>query len=139
MAGVVPNGEGKYAAQVLNVGVAARLVEVDHGLLVRVGVELVAQDHQGIAKLSVILGLAAKHDADSAVLVGRGLAARFQVDDGQTPVGQAHGAGAAPRSNPSRPGRDGRSPGYGAQQLRLAAVIEDIAGDDAHQVSTESR
>ena len=65
------------------VAVAVVLVEVDPGLGVAAGGQVVAAGQERLAELGVVEELAVEGDPDGAVLVGDRLAAAGEVDDGE--------------------------------------------------------
>ena len=90
----VPERDGELAAGVLEGGGAVVLVEVDPGLGVAAGGQVVAAGQQRLAELGVVEELAVEGDPDGAVLVGDRLPAAGEVDDGE-PSGAEGEAGLA--------------------------------------------
>ena len=86
----IPQAEGEHAAQRLDHGRAALLVELQHHLGVGVGTEATALGFELGLELAVIVDLAVEGDGERAVgAVHRLRAALGKIDDGEPPVGEA--------------------------------------------------
>ena len=89
-AGVVPDGKGEHAVQVVDAGIAMLLVEVQDDLRVGTGPEAVSGLLEAGAVLFVIVDLTVVGDPDRPVLIGHWLGTAIKIDDAEAPVGQSH-------------------------------------------------
>src|SRR5215213_1162155 len=81
MRSLVPDGEGKHAAQVFRAVSAELIVGVNDGFGVAVGVESVAQLFEFLAQLEVVVDLAVEDDPRATIRVVNWLLAALEVDD----------------------------------------------------------
>jgi hypothetical protein len=87
---VVPQGEGKLAAQLVETTRAEVLVQVEEDLAVRAGGEAVAALLELGADPREVVELAVHDRVHPAVLVGQGLVAGGKVDDAEASVPEPH-------------------------------------------------
>ena len=88
----VPERDGKHAAQALRKIEPVLLVEVDEHLGVAMSREGVPGPLEVMPELAVVVELAVLDDLDAAVLVADRLVTGLEVDDRETPRGEADAA-----------------------------------------------
>ncbi len=86
---LVPDREGKHAAQVFRTVSAVLIVSVNDRFGVAVGVEGVTEFFEFLAQFEIVVDLAVENDPGGAILVVDGLLPAFQVDDGEAAHGEA--------------------------------------------------
>ena len=84
----VPQGEGEHATEMVDAVFAPLFPGMDDGFGVGAGLEMVAEGGQFRNQIDEIVDFAVEHHPDRIVLIGQGLLAGGDVDDGQPSMPQ---------------------------------------------------
>src|ERR1019366_7074829 len=86
----IPNHEGEHATQVLHAVTAILLIQVDDGFRVAARAVGMAPSLQPDSQLCMVINLTVEYDPDVLIFVGQRLMTTLDVDDAETPHGQAN-------------------------------------------------
>jgi hypothetical protein len=134
----IVDDEGEHPVEAPHAVVAPGRVGVEDRLRVATRAGLEAEGPQLAVELEVVVDLAVEDDAESAPLVGHGLAAARDVDDGQPPVAERRlvrlqeplGVRAAVAQRPGHPLQDGK-----VLEGTMRATVTGVSGDSTHAFS----
>ena len=135
---LVPDGQGKHAAQARHTGRPQLLIEVDDDLGVAAAGKDVALGHKLLAKSLKIINFAVKNNGETARFIKKRLIAGDQIDDRQPAMGQGRAAalGKAVKVDPlAVRAAMGQTPIHHGQNVAHGvggALIGDKAADAAH-------
>src|SRR4051794_19331759 len=86
----IPEGKGKHAVKIGDTLLPLLLVEMNDGLHIRVGAQIVPPGLQNAPQLAMIIDLPVARDGNRAVLVVDWLGASSQINDRQAAHGHCH-------------------------------------------------